>query len=63
MAFIKQYTVLLFSLVVASIAYQLSLLESQNLWDYLLDPLISLYAIIMMLSRRLLLSFSKRKQV
>ena len=60
MAFIRQYTVLLFCLVLATLAYQLGLLESKNLWDYLLDPLICLYAIIALISRWLLRSFARK---
>ena len=45
-SFIKQYSLLLFSLVLCLAAYQLKLLESRNLWDYLFDPLIFSYALI-----------------
>ncbi|MCU7967437.1 MAG: hypothetical protein KZQ74_09655, partial [gamma proteobacterium symbiont of Bathyaustriella thionipta] len=48
---IKQYNLLLLCLVLSTLAYQLKLLESQNLWDYLLDPLIFIYALIMVISR------------
>jgi len=45
-SFIKQYSLLLFTLVLCLAAYQLKLLESRNLWDYLFDPLIFSYALI-----------------
>lgn len=52
-AFIMGYTTLLVSLVVATIAFQLGWLESKNLWDYLLDPLIFLFAFFSLISRGL----------
>jgi len=45
-SFNKQYSVLLLVLVLCLAAYQLRLLESQNLWDYLFDPLIFMYAFL-----------------
>lgn len=41
----KNYSVLLLSLVLTTLAYQFGILESRNLWDYLLDPLIFIYAL------------------
>ena len=35
-----------FLLVLASVAFQLRLLESTNYWDYLLDPIYSLVSIV-----------------
>jgi len=63
MAVIKRYTLLLSCLVFSSIAYQLNLLESLNLWDYLLDPIIFLYAIITIIARRLWALFSVKKPI
>ncbi len=45
-SFIKQYDLLLLCLVLSTLAYQSGILESLNLWDYLLDPLIFIYAFI-----------------
>ncbi len=45
-AFIKQYSLLLLTLVLCLAGYQLRLLESQNLWDYLFDPIIFIYALL-----------------
>jgi hypothetical protein len=45
LAFIKNKLLLLVCLTSATLAYQLGLLESQNLWDYLLDPIIFIYAL------------------
>lgn len=45
-ALLKNYSLLLLSLVLSTLAYQAGLLESRNLWDYLLDPLIFIYALI-----------------
>lgn len=44
-AFIKNNSILLLSLVLSTIAFQLGLLESRNIWDYLFDPLIFIYAL------------------
>lgn len=45
-ALLKNYSLLLLSLVLASLAFHAGLLESRNLWDYLFDPLIFIYALI-----------------
>ena len=44
-AFYKKDLMLLICLVSSIIAFQLGLLESQNLWDYLLDPVIWIFAL------------------
>ena len=49
-ALLKNYSLLLLSLVLSTLAYQTGLLESRNLWDYLLDPLIFIYALITIIS-------------
>ncbi len=49
-SFIKQYDLLLLCLVLSTLAYQSGILESLNLWDYLLDPLIFIYAFITVIS-------------
>jgi len=58
-ALLKNYSLLLLSLVLATLTYQFGLLESRNLWDYLLDPLIFIYALLTVLSY---LFSSKNKQ-
>lgn len=45
-AFKKQYILLLLCLVLAPFAYQTGILESKNIWDYLLDPVIFFYALV-----------------
>jgi hypothetical protein len=44
-AYIKRNTLLLLCLALASLAFNMHLLESRNFWDYLFDPLIFLYAL------------------
>lgn len=44
-AFIRNNSLLLFCLVMALLAYFSGLLESNNLWDYLFDPVIFIYAL------------------
>lgn len=50
-SFLKQYNLLLLCLVLSTLAYQSGILESQNLWDYLLDPLIFIYALLTIIYR------------
>lgn len=38
--------------VVAALAYLLGAYESRNLWDYLIDPLVSVYALVRLLAPR-----------
>ena len=45
-AFIKQNSLLLTCILTSIIAWQLNLLESRNIWDYLLDPLLWLYSLL-----------------
>ena len=45
LAFRKHYDRLLLCLVLAIVSFHAGLLESNNLWDYLLDPLIYFYAL------------------
>jgi hypothetical protein len=45
LSYIKRYSLLLIILVTTLLAWQLKLLESHNLWDYLIDPLVWLYAL------------------
>lgn len=52
-SFYKKQTLLLLCVAFTILAYQLQLLESKNLWDYLLDPVIFFYALITMLLRNL----------
>lgn len=48
---LKQYRLLLLCLVLSTLAYQFKILESQNLWDYLFDPLIFVYAFITVINQ------------
>lgn len=50
-SFLKQYNLLLLCLVLSTLTYQSGILESQNLWDYLLDPLIFIYALLAIIYR------------
>ncbi len=45
LAWWRRYHVCLGAIVLAVLAYRLDLLESSNLWDYVLDPWLLLYAI------------------
>ena len=45
LAWWRRYHVCLGAIVFSVLAYRLNLLESSNLWDYLLDPWLVLYAI------------------
>ncbi len=47
----KKQTLMLLCVTLSILAYQLQLLESRNLWDYLLDPVIFFYALIAVLTR------------
>ncbi len=49
-ALVKKQTLLLLSLVLSTFAYQFELLESRNIWDYLFDPLLFIYALMAMLN-------------
>ncbi len=44
-AFYKKDLMTLICLLGASLAFQLNILESRNLWDYLLDPVIFIFAL------------------
>jgi hypothetical protein len=50
-SFLKQYNLLLLCLVLSTLTYQSGILESRNLWDYLLDPLIFIYALLAIIYR------------
>ena len=52
-SFYKKQTLMLLCVTLSILAYQLQLLESSNLWDYLLDPVIFFYALIAVLTRAL----------
>lgn len=52
-SFYKKQTLMLLCVTLSLLAYQLQLLESRNLWDYLLDPVIFFYALIAVLTRAL----------
>ncbi len=44
-AWIRQYTLIALSLSLAVLAWSIGWYESNNLWDYLLDPWVSVYAL------------------
>ncbi len=44
-AFIKHNSLLLTCILLGITAWQLNLLESRNIWDYLIDPLLWLYSL------------------
>jgi len=41
--------------VAAALAYLAGAYESRNLWDYLIDPLVSVYALVRLLAPRTVL--------
>jgi len=47
-------------LLLPLLAYNLEIFESPNLWDYLLDPLLLVYAVVQILATFNLLSFGKK---
>ena len=49
-ALVKSYSILLLSLVLATLCYHSGLLESRNIWDYLFDPLVFIYALTAIIS-------------
>lgn len=61
-AFIKDYLILLFCLTASTLAFQLSLMESNNLWDYLFDPVIFFYALFALIFRRIGKVFKNKKE-
>jgi len=44
--------VIAFIVIAAALAYLASAYESRNLWDYLIDPLVSVYALVRLLAPR-----------
>jgi hypothetical protein len=45
-AYIRSHLLIMLCLVVAIIGFKLQLMTSTNLWDYLVDPLIVIYALV-----------------
>jgi hypothetical protein len=45
-ALMKQQFLLLLCVLLSTIAYQFGILESRNIWDYLFDPILVIYAMI-----------------
>lgn len=43
---------IVFVIVAAALAYLAGAYESRNLWDYLIDPLVSVYALVRLLALR-----------
>lgn len=50
-AWVARAYVLCLMLVLAQVAFHLQLLNSDNLWDYLLDPVLAVYALVTLLRR------------
>jgi hypothetical protein len=48
----RRYTLTTLSIVLATLAWATGWMESPNLWDYLLDPLVAVYAVVGMLRTR-----------
>ncbi len=46
-----RWYVIVFIVVAAALAYLAGAYESRNLWDYLIDPLVSIYALAWLLAR------------
>jgi hypothetical protein len=42
--------VIVFIVIVAALAYLVGAFESRNLWDYLIDPLVSVYALVRLMA-------------
>jgi hypothetical protein len=50
-AWLQQYTLIALSLALAVLAWSVGWYESNNLWNYLIDPWVSVYAIFALLKR------------
>jgi hypothetical protein len=64
-AFIARQVLLLICLVASVLAFQLGLLESRNIWDYLFDPLLVIYAMIVSIKfyfSRSIIYFAKERK-
>jgi len=49
-----RWYVIVFIVVAAALAYLAGAYESRNLWDYLIDPLVSVYALVRLLAPRII---------
>lgn len=52
-ALLVRENLLALCLILATLAWSIGWYESNNLWDYLLDPLVVVYALLLLLSRRI----------
>ena len=50
--FLRQYYVFATTLLLAVLAWNIGLLQSVNLWDYLLDPFVFFYALTMVVRKK-----------
>ena len=50
-AWFQQYTLIALSISLAVLAWSVGWYESNNLWNYLIDPWVSIYAIFALLKR------------
>jgi hypothetical protein len=51
-AWLLRYTAIALCLALATLAWSLGWYESTNLWDYLLDPLVAIYAMSALILRK-----------
>jgi hypothetical protein len=52
-AWIRQYTLIAFSISLAVLAWSVGWYESNNLWNYLIDPWVSVYALAALVKKRI----------
>jgi len=50
-AWLKQFTLIALSISLAVLAWSFGWYESNNLWDYLLDPWVSIYALVVLIQQ------------
>lgn len=61
LAWIRKYTFIAFCISLAVLAWSIGWYESNNLWDYLIDPWGAIYAMAALVKRTFALSLSKSK--
>ncbi len=60
-AWLRRYTLLVLTISLAVLAWSVGWYESNNLWDYLLDPWVAIYAIAALLKRGIRMLRSTRQ--
>lgn len=58
----RQLTAIALSIALATLAWSIGWYESANLWDYLLDPLLALYAIGALMKRGIQMQWKRQPQ-